>query len=181
MAKLALKLSKADDVFTVSHRGYPMGGLLRFHSALGLTASFVAVPMLAETGPMLTQVYFFAALALLTYAISGYAIYLPFAAFGGRVQMSPKNESLSFERSYLSISTEKARQIPWEGQLETEVERVGFGPKFLPFHYFRVKVVTDFMTYHVATFGPGLEGAAADLAKAIKRARYGRPAAAQEY
>lgn len=174
MVKPALKLSKAEDVFIVSYRGYPVGGLLRFHSALGLTAALLAVPMVTKVETSLSQFYFSFSLVLLCYSLGGYILYLPFAALGGRVLISPQTESITFDKSLLSFTIERSRQIPWEGTLETEVERVGWKMKFLPFHFFRVKVVTDFMTYRVATFGPGLQSAAEDMAKAIKQARYGR-------
>ncbi len=130
--------------------------------------------MVTEAGTTLSQFYFGLSLVLLCYAIGGYILYLPFAARGGRVLVSPQTENITFDKSLLSFTTERSRHIPWEGTLETEVEQVGWKVKLLPFHFFRVKVVTDFMTYHVATFGPGLQTAAEDMAKAIKQARYGR-------
>lgn len=174
MAKPVLKLSRADDVFIIGHRGYPVDGLLRFHCALGVTAAFSSVPMVTEVGTTLSQFYLGFSLLLLCYALGGYILYLPFAALGGRVLISPQTENITFDKSLLSFTTERSRQIPWEGTLETEVEQFGWKLKSLPFHFFRVKVVTDFMTYHVATFGPGLQSVADDMAKAIAQARYGR-------
>jgi hypothetical protein len=175
MAKnAALTLSKVDDTYQIEHRGYPLGGMLRFHAALGVAAALLTVPLVVELGPKLAQVYFVATALIMLYALAGYLIYVPFAALGGRLSFRPKDENISFSKKVLGKDTQLSREIPWEGKLETEVEQVGLKVPFLPFSFFRVKVITDFMTYHVATFGPGLAATAEDLAKAVKKARYGR-------
>lgn len=170
----ALTLSKVEDSYQIDHRGYPAGGLLRFHASLGVAAALLVVPSAVELSSRISQAYYVVVALLIAYAIVGYAIYIPFSALGGRLSFRPKDEFMSFSKQMLGKDTETARQIPWEGKLETEVEQVGLKVKVLPLSFFRVKVVTDFMTYHVATFGPGLSATAEDLAKGIKKARYGR-------
>jgi hypothetical protein len=171
MAKrAALTLSKSDDTYRIDHRGFPVGGLLRYHAALGIAVVLLVVPLTLEVGPRMTQVYLAACAFLLLYAVLGYLVHIPFAMQAGRMSFRPKDEKMSFTRLLLGKSLQGEREIPWEGKLETEVEKAGFPP----YNFYRVKVVTDFMTYHVATFGPGLSVAAEDLAKAIKKARYGR-------
>lgn len=173
-AKSALELSKADGVYTIKHWGYTVGGLLRFHCAVGISSALLTVPLFSELDPKFAQGYFVVCFLLLAYAVVGYLGYLPFAALRGWIRFTPEEELISYHRSVLSIPIVVTRMIPWEGTLETEVEAVGVQWGRLPLSFFRVKIVTDFMTYHVATFGPGLRGTAEDMAKAIKRARYGR-------
>ena len=170
----ALTLSKVEDTYQIEHRGYPRGGLLRFHASLGVAAALLAVPSAVELHPTASLVYYIITGLLIIYAVTGYLIYIPFSAIGGKLSFRPKDEHISFSKHVLGKSTESSRQIPWEGKLETEVEQIGMKVKGLPFSFYRVKVVTDFMTYHVATFGPGLSATADDLAKGIKKARYGR-------
>ena len=172
--KSALELSKADGAYTVMHRGYPVGGLLRFHCTLGVAAALLTVPLFSELEPRLAQGYFALTFLLLAYAVGGYFIYLPFAGLRGGVRIVPTDEAISYHKSVFSIPVVVSRQIPWEGTLEVEVERFGWQTKLLPLNFTKIKIVTDFMTYHVATFGPGLQGTAEDMAKAIKKARYGR-------
>lgn len=172
--KSALELSKADGAYTVAHRGYPAGGLLRFHCTLCVAAALLTVPLFSELESRLAQVYFALVFLFLVYSVGGYLMYLPFAGLRGGVRVVPTDESISYHRSVFSVPVVVSRQIPWEGTLEVEVERVGWQTKLLPLNFTRVKIVTDFMTYHVATFGPGLQGTADDMAKAIKKARYGR-------
>jgi hypothetical protein len=177
----AFTLKKSEDTYHIYHKGYPIGGLLRFHCSLGVAAALLAVPTAVELSPRMSQAYFVAAALLLLYALCGYLIYVPFAALSGHVSFTPKQESIQFSKALLGKDTELARQIPWEGKLDTEVEEVGLKVKLLPLCFYRVKVVTDFMTYHVATFAPGMQKAAEDLGKAVKRARYGNPSASGRY
>jgi hypothetical protein len=172
--KSALTLSKVDDTYVIEHRGYPVGGMLRFHAILGVAAALMTVPLAVELSPRVSQVYFVVTALLIAYAAVGYLIYIPFASLGGRLSFRPTDENISFSKRVMGKDTQSSREIPWEGKLETEVEQVGMKVKFLPLSFYRVKVVTDFMTYHVATFGPGLDATADDLAKAVKKARYGR-------
>lgn len=172
--KSALALSKVEDTYQIAHRGYPAGGLLRFHLALGVAAVLMSVPLAVEIHTAAAQAYFVATALLIAYAVLGYLIHIPFSMLGGNLSFCPKDESISYSRTLLGKTTAPSRQIPWEGTLETEVEPVGLKLPGLP-RFYRVKVVTDFMTYHVATFGPGLQSTADDLAKAVKKARYGRP------
>ena len=169
----ALTLSKVEDTYQIAHRGYPRGGLLRFHASLGIAAALLAATTV-ELHPTAALVSYVITGLLIVYAVAGYLIYIPFSALGGKLSFRPKDEHISYSKQVLGQSTESSRQIPWEGKLETEVEQVGAKVKFLPLSFYRVKVVTDFMTYHVATFGPGLAETADDLAKGIKKARYGR-------
>lgn len=170
----ALTLSKVEDTYHIAHRGYPRGGLLRFHASLGLAAALLAAASAVELHPTAALVSYIITGLLIVYAVTGYLIYIPFSAMGGKLSFRPKDEHISYSKQVLGQSTESSRQIPWEGKLETEVEQVGAKVKFLPLSFYKVKVVTDFMTYHVATFGPGLSGTADDLANGIKKARYGR-------
>lgn len=173
-SKSAFSLKKSDGTYHIYHSGYPAGGMLRFHCCLGLAAALLTVPLSVELNPLASQVSYAVVAVLLVYALAGYAIYLPFAAMSGRVSLTPAEENITFSKRLLGQDTGNSRQIPWEGKLETEVEHVGLKVKFLPFSFYRVKVVTDFMTYHVATFGPGLATAAEDLGKAVRKARYGK-------
>ena len=169
--KSAFTLKKIDDTYHVHHRGYPAGALLRYHCALGVAAALMTVPVMVEMSPRLSQVYLFVTALLLLYAVYGYLVCLPFAALGGRISFNPKEEGLFFSKSILGKSTEFSRQIPWDGKVEPEMEAAGFKP----FKFYRVKVVTDFMTYHVATFGPGQQATAEELARTIKKGRHGKP------
>ena len=169
--RATLTLSKSDDTYLIDHRGFPVGGLLRYHAALGASVPLLTVPMAMEVGSRMAQFYLAGSAVLLLYAALGYLVHVPFAALGGRLRFCPKDEKISFSRQVMGKSSQAEREIPWEGKLETEVEKAGLAP----YHFYRVKVVTDFMTYHVATFGPGLAATAEDLAKGIKKARYGRP------
>lgn len=170
----ALTLSKVEDSFQIDHRGYPVGGLLRFHASLGVAAALLVVPSAVELSPRMSQAYYLVVALLIVYAVFGYLVHIPFSSIGGRLTFRPKDEFISFSKQVLGKDTETARQIPWEGKLDTEVEHVGLKVKLLPLSFYRVKVVTDFMTYHVATFGPGLSATADDLARGIRKARYGR-------
>jgi hypothetical protein len=170
MAKrAALTLSKVDDTYQIQHRGYPVGGLLKFHAALGLAAALLTVPLVVEVGPKIALWYYACTALLIFYAALGYVIHIPFAVLGGSLSFRPKDEHISFSRHVFGKSG-SLREIPWEGKLDTEVEPGGFPP----FRFYRVKVVTEFMTYCVAIFGPGQAATAEDLAKGVKKARYGR-------
>lgn len=178
--KSALALSKVEDTYLIEHRGYPAGGMLRFHAALGVAAVLMCVPLAVEVHTSAAQAYFAATALLMAYALLGYLVYIPFSMLGGRLSFRPKDENISYSRSLFGKETQARREIPWEGALEVEVEEVGLKVPVLPLTFYRVKVVTDFMTYHVATFAPGLKATANDLAKAVKKARYGgRSRAAQ--
>ncbi len=173
--KSALTLSKVEDTYQIAHRGYPRGGLLRFHAALGIGAVLMCVPLTVEIHTSAAQAYFASTAILIAYAVLGYLVHIPFCALGGRLSFCPKDENITYSRSMLGTDTQALREIPWEGTLEAEVEEVGLKVPGLPLCFYRVKVITDFMTYHVATFGPGLKSTAEDMAKAVKQARYGRP------
>lgn len=172
--KSALALSRSDDTFHIQHCGYPLGGLLRFHLSLGAAAVSLAVPLAVELGPKLSQAYFLATCLFLLYASIGYLLYLPFAALSGRVSLNPKEEKITFSKSVLGKHTDLSREIPWQTKLETEIERVGLKVPLLPLSFYRVKIVTDFMTYPVAVFGPGLGSTADAFSAALKKAQRGR-------
>ncbi len=83
--KSALTLQRSGGVFEVSHRGYPKGGLLRFHLAIVMAVMLMAVPLCLEVGTLTAQVYFAGAFIAVLYALLGYLVFIPFSALCGTV------------------------------------------------------------------------------------------------
>ena len=158
----------------MSHRGYPKGGLLRFHLALVFAVILMAVPLSLEVGSLTAQVYLAGAFVSVLYALVGYLVFIPFSALGGTVKLSPKDESIVYSRSNFGQNTAKDRPVPWPDKLETEIAQLGLKIPLLPLSFYRVNIVTEFMTYHVATFGPRLESTAQDFCKSMKQAHRSR-------
>lgn len=105
-------------------------------------------------------------------SLLGYGIYGLFAGFSGKVTINPKDQTLTYASKFFGIPI-GAGKIPWEDKLNVDLQQLGLKVKALPLSCYKMKVVTQFMTYHIATFGPKQTELAKEFAKTMVRARKG--------
>lgn len=167
-----IKTEKSGDTYDVHYRGMPSGKLLPYRLSMmgvllcgGLAHTFVDDPV--------KNMIFTGLAALFTfYTVFGYVFYGFFAGFSGVVSFNPKEKSTAYKNKLFGISVGSGK-IPWEDKLKVDLEPVGLEVKALPFCCYKLKLVTQFMTYHVATFGPKQTELAKEFAKAMVKARRG--------
>lgn len=174
MSHSTIKTSKSGDNIEVTYRGVPSSALLPYRVAmLGALVCFGLQN--AQTKPEdsnLVMVFSAAAGVLGVIALLGYAIYGLFAGFSGKVTFNPKEKTTTFASKFFGIPI-AAGKIPWEDKLNVDLEQMGLKVKALPLSCYKMKIVTQFMTYHIATFGPKQTELAKEFAKTMVRARKG--------